>query len=158
MGIKEIIKSQYQASLEMLREAVIQCPDGLWANQVYKNQFWQVIYHALYYTHLYLQPSEKAFVPWAKNRTGTHRLEKEGEPYTKGEILEYFDVCREQVEKQVPLLELDAPSGFEWLPFNKLELQLYNIRHIQHHAGELSERLGATGDIEVQWVGTKPET
>ena len=124
MGIKEIIKSQYQASLEMLREAVIQCPDGL----------------------------------WAKNRTGTHRLEKEGEPYTKGEILEYFDVCREQVEKQVPLLELDAPSGFEWLPFNKLELQLYNIRHIQHHAGELSERLGATGDIEVQWVGTKPET
>jgi hypothetical protein len=32
-------------------------------------------------------------------------------------------------------------------------LQLNNIRHIQQHAGELCERLGAHGEIEVGWVG-----
>jgi hypothetical protein len=108
----------------MLREEVIQCPNGL----------------------------------WAKSKKGQHRLEEGGEPNTKEEILEYFEICREQVEVQVPLLSLESPSGFDWLPFNKLELQLYNIRHTQHHAGELSERLGATGDIEVQWIGTQPES
>jgi hypothetical protein len=157
MNIKEGIKSQYLASLGMLREAVVRCPDRLWDNQEDKNRFWQVVYHALFYTHLYLQPSEQTFVPWVKNKTGSHRLEKEDEPYRKEEILEYFDVCQEQVKKQVPLLELDAPSGFEWLPFNKLELQFYNIRHIQHHTGELCERLGARGEIEVPWIGTEVE-
>ena len=44
-------------------------------------------------------------------------------------------------------------SGFSWLPFGKLELQFYSIRHVQHHTGELCERLGTTGDIEVGWVG-----
>ena len=53
----------------------------------------------------------------------------------------------------VDALDLQAESGFDWLPFNKLELQFYNIRHIQQHTGELCERLGTVGDIEVDWVG-----
>ena len=62
------------------------------------------------------------------------------------------------MEEQVDSLDLEAESGFYWLPFDKLELQIYNIRHIQQHTGELCERLGARGDIEVGWVGTKPAT
>jgi hypothetical protein len=76
----------------------------------------------------------------------------------KEEILEYFEVCREQVEAQVPALDLEAPSGFEWIPFNKLELQFYTIRHIPHHTGELCERLGASGNVEVPWIGAKSES
>jgi hypothetical protein len=157
MTIKEIINSQYWASLEMLQEGVMRCPDSLWNNQDDKNRFWQVVYHALFYTHLYLQPNEQAFVPWAKGKIGSHRLENANEPYRKEEILEYFEICREQVEVQVPALDLEAPSGFDWLPFNKLELQCYNIRHIQHHTGELCERLGVMGEIEVPWIGTREE-
>ena len=54
-------------------------------------------------------------------------------------------------------MDLEAQSGFYWLPFGKLELQFYNIRHTQQHTGELCERLGATGDIEVAWIGTKSD-
>jgi hypothetical protein len=54
-------------------------------------------------------------------------------------------------------MDLEAQSGFYWLPFGKLELQFYNIRHIQQHTGELCERVGAIGDIEVEWVGTKSD-
>jgi hypothetical protein len=153
MNTKEIIKSQYLASLEMLRGAVIQCPDSLWDDPAYKNRFWHVVYHALFYTHLYLQPSEQDFIPWPKNWSGSNELDHAGEPYSKDEILEYFEICREQVVKQTQSLDLDAPSGFDWLPFTKLELQFYTIRHIQQHAGELCERLGAVGGIEVDWVG-----
>jgi hypothetical protein len=159
MSAKDIIKSQYHASLEMLRQAVIKCPDSLWRDRAYKNPFWHIAYHALFYTHLYLQASEEDFAPWAKQDTEFLRLDQEParEPYNKEEILAYHEFCREQVEEQVASLDLDAESGFHWLPFNKLELQFYNIRHLQQHTGELCERLGATGDIEVGWVGTKSE-
>ena len=45
-----------------------------------------------------------------------------------------------------------APSGFSWLRFGKTELQLYNIRHIQHHAGQLTDRLRTAAGIGVRWV------
>ncbi|MCL4826199.1 MAG: hypothetical protein KJZ95_02460 [Caldilinea sp.] len=44
------------------------------------------------------------------------------------------------------------PSGFYWLPMNKLELQIYNIRHIHAHASELAERLSQRAGIEIDWV------
>jgi DinB superfamily len=153
MSTKEIIISQYKASLEMLREAVVRCPPDLWDRPEDKNRFWQVAYHALFYTHLYLQPKEQDFVAWDRHQDGSHRMEHQGQPYTKEDILEYLGVCREQVEARVPSLDTHAPSGFDWLTFNKLELQFYNIRHLQQHTGELCERLGSTSDIEVPWVG-----
>jgi hypothetical protein len=154
MEIKDIIQSQFLASLEMLSGAVQQCPDDLWDDHKYKNPFWHVAYHALFYTHLYLQPKEADFIPWTGHREASHRLEKASQPYTKVEILEYFEHVREQVREQTPNLQLDAPSGFYWLPLNKLELQFYNIRHIQQHCGELCERLGVAENIEVDWVDT----
>jgi DinB superfamily len=155
MSSKDAITSQYHAALEMLRQAVTRCPDSLWDDRRYKNVFWHIAYHTLHYADLYVQPSTDAFKPWAKYRTGYHRLDTPpgGEPYTKENILEYLDLCWQSVEKQVAAMDLDAPSGFGWLPFSKLELQIYNVRHIQQHTGELCERLGATGDIEVKWVG-----
>lgn len=53
---------------------------------------------------------------------------------------------------QLPAVDLDAASGFHWLPFTKMELQIYSIRHIMMHTGELAEQLGQTG-IQVDWVG-----
>jgi hypothetical protein len=167
MDVKKVIKSQYRASLEMLKQAIVKCPESLWDDHEHKNKFWHVSYHALFYTHLYLQPSEKDFVPWTRHRDGIqfmgplpwppHEEPKIGEPYSQEEILEYFEICQKQVEERVVSLNLDAESGFYWLPFNKMELQFYNIRHLQHHTGELCERLGNKGDIEVDWVGMKAD-
>jgi antitoxin (DNA-binding transcriptional repressor) of toxin-antitoxin stability system len=36
---------------------------------------------------------------------------------------------------------------------SKLEHQLVNIRHIQHHTAQLMDRLRASEDIGVKWVG-----
>jgi len=40
-----------------------------------------------------------------------------------------------------------------WLSFGKLELQLYNLRHLGQHTGELMERLGTRAALDVDWVG-----
>lgn len=166
MEIKEIFKSQYHASLAMLRQAVEKCPDSLWADPKYKNKFWHIAYHVLFYTHFYLHKSEKEYTPWIKHRDqyqfmGTlpwppHDQPKIGEPAGKEEVLEYIDFCREQVDGMVDALDLDSESGFYWLPFSKAELQLYNIRHIQHHAGQLIDRLKNETDSETLWIGVKP--
>jgi hypothetical protein len=157
LSTKDSIKSQYYASLDMLKQAIIKCPGTLWDDRAYKNVFWHVSYHALFYTHLYLQPSLENFVPWAKHRKECGSLAGEiGEPYTKEELLEYHALCRKQVEEQVAGMDPEAPSGFSWLPCDKLELQFYNIRHLQQHIGELGERLGAKGDIAVDWVMRQP--
>jgi hypothetical protein len=80
---------------------------------------------------------------------------KIGEPYGREDLLEYLAFCRQQVAERVPRLDLEADSGFEWLPFSKLELQIYTIRHLQQHTGELMERLAASADVEIHWVAMK---
>ena len=159
MKEKAIIKSQYGASLEMLRQAISKCPDSLWHGPEYQNQFWQIAYHTIFYAHLYLHATEADFVPWKLHRRELARFEAAGiateqeSLYSKDEMLDYLALCLEQMPGHVDALDLQAGSGFEWLPFNKLELQFYNIRHIQQHTGELCERLGAVGGIEIAWVG-----
>ena len=154
MNYPQIIRSQYLSTLEMLKYAVEKCPETLWNDPADKNKFWQVAYHALFYTHLYLQPTEQDFRPWPKQRKA-HDLSKPADPYSKEEVLEYLAFCQQQVEERVPGLNLEAESGFDWLPFDKAELQVYNIRHVQQHAGELMERLGSRAGIDVDWVGMK---
>jgi len=161
MKVKETIKSQYNAALEMLKQAVEACPEPLWSDPQYESPFWHVAYHALFFAHLYLQPHEEDFVPWEKHQKRFASLASDvgegerGEWYSKGDILAYLALCRQQVEEQVTALDLEAESGFHWLPFDKLELHFYNIRHIQQHTGELYERLGAAGEPELHWVGMK---
>jgi hypothetical protein len=156
MNYPQIIQSQYLATLAMLKQAIEKCPETLWNDAADKNRFWYVAYHALFYTHLYLQPTEQGFRPWAKHRSGDD-LSQPTDPYSKAEVLEYLAFCQQQVAEQVPQLNLEAESGFDWLPFNKAELQIYTIRHLQQHAGELMERLGSRAGIDVDWVGMQHE-
>jgi hypothetical protein len=156
MDATSVIQSQYLAALAMLEQAVQKCPASVWDDAQDKNRFWLFAFHTLFFTHLYLQPTEEEFVRWHKHREEVDNEPFVGEPYTPAEILEYIDFCRDQVAQQLPKLDYTAPSGFSWLPFNKLELQFYNIRHIQHHTGELYERLGTRAGVELRWVGKWP--
>jgi hypothetical protein len=164
MNVPTIIQSQYLAAMEMLKQTIENCPDALWDRPTDTNKYWHVAYHAIFYVHLYLQPTGEDFHPWEKHRDEyqfmgrvpwpPHDEPKIGEPYSKAEMLEYLAFCQQQIIEIVPQLNLQAESGFSWLPFGKLELQFYNIRHLQQHTGELAERLGQAG-IDIHWVGAK---
>lgn len=156
MIMQKVIQSQYLAALAMLEKAIAECPDALWNNPADKNKFWHVAYHALFYTHFYIQPAESDFTSWTKHRENYGSMEPRNdirEPYSKADLLEYVAFCREEIGAKTAVLDFTSPnSGFYWLPFGKLELQFYSIRHLQHHAGELCDRLGQAG-IDVGWVG-----
>src|SRR5215831_21365839 len=68
--MRPVLKSQYHASLAMLRDTIERCPDALWTSGDYLNPFWRIAYHALYYTHFYLQPNADSFRPWEHHQTG----------------------------------------------------------------------------------------
>ena len=154
MDYIEVIRSQYLAALEMIKQAIEKCPEELWNPAEDRAPFWHVAYHALFYTHLYLQPRLQDFRPWAKHREEAHRLEQHlTAVYSPAEVLEYLGLCQQEVKEKTAQLDLEAASGFDWLRFNKLELQFYNIRHLQQHTGELMERLGARAKVDVDWVG-----
>ena len=163
MSIQAVLKSQYRASLAMLLGAIEACPDDLWTSDRYVNPFWHVAYHTLFFTHLYLQPTEADFVPWSHQRPGYHRLGPAAAaagpltPYTADEVRAYWRECQAMVDAAVDRLDLAAPeSGFSWYPISKLEHQLVSIRHIQHHSGQLSDRLRQSIGHGVAWVGGAP--
>jgi DinB superfamily len=167
MDTKQAMLSQYRAALEMLRQAVVRCPESSWDAAGDKNRFWHVAYHTLFFTSRYLYRSREEFTPWVKHRERYHLLDslpplpdgrpQTREPYSKEDVLAYLDICREQVGEKLPVVDLDdTQSGFPWLPFGKLEVQIYNIRHLQHHTGELLERLGVRDNVDVDWVFAGP--
>jgi hypothetical protein len=165
MDVKAVVSSQYGAALRMLEQVAEACPDEAWFGDAPgdAHALWQVAYHALFYTHLYLQESDADFVPWPRQRGESQYLgnvpwppqrpAELGAPYSQAEVLEYAAFCRAQVAERVAALDLAAASGFDWLPMNKLELQLYNIRHLMQHTGALMERLTQDTGIEVNWIG-----
>jgi hypothetical protein len=162
VSVHDVLARQYRAVLAMLEQAIMQCPDALWLDPAYPNRFWHLAYHALFYTHLYLQESEAEFHPWPKHRLNyqflgatpwpPHERPKIDEPFSREEVLEYLEFCRAEIEARVSSVDLDAASGFYWLPFKKLELQLYNIRHTQHHTAQLLDRLRTAANLGVAWV------
>lgn len=168
-ALRTSLKSQYHAALAMLRETIERCPEELWLDDEPRNAFWQVAYHTLFFAHLYLQPSEEAFRPWVGHQSGVQHedgiagpadpdsdLPLVPQPYSKPDALAYWSVCDGMVDVAVDALDLRSPeSGFSWYPIPKLEHQLVNLRHIQHHMAQLADRLRQAEDVGVRWVGSR---
>ena len=168
--LKEAIARQYQSTLKMLGQAIELCPPSLWldTSESSPNRYWHIAYHALFYTHFYLALREADFVPWQNHRpeynflgavprkpddlTKPEDVPKIDQHYTQAELLEYLSLCQREVDTQIAVLNPEEDSGFYWLPFNKLELQFYNIRHLAHHTGQLADRLRAQAKIGLPWV------
>jgi hypothetical protein len=147
MDLKTVIQSQYFASLAMLKQAIVKCPPSVWDAPQDQDKAWYKAYHALYYTHKYLQIDHKHFVPWKKYKNPDRQ-----KPISKEEALEYLAFIEQQVAERIPETDLDADAGFLGNRFNKMELQFTNIRHIQQHTGELYERLGNREDTKLDWA------
>ena len=166
--VRSILKSQYHGALAMFRQSVEQCPENLWADSEHANAFWQIAYHTLYFTHLYLQPNEASFRPWDEHQENVQNPDGIAGPpdpnstlplmpqrYSKAQVLSYCDFCDRMVNNAVNVLDLRNPDcGFSWYKVSKLEHQFINIRHLQHHTAQLADRLRNGANISVRWVAS----
>ena len=154
--LKTILTAQFEASLAMLRECIARCPAEQWEAKIAKYTFWQVAYHTLCFADLYLTASEEAFVCRDLHPQGMEELNGEypSRRFSQEELLRYADICREKVRESIAAETretLEGPSGFPRHHVSRAEMHIYNIRHIQHHAGQLSALLRRI-EVDTRWV------
>jgi DinB superfamily len=158
--VKTILFGQFEAALCMLNDCVRKCPPDHWEGRIGIDSFRQVAYHTAFYVDYYLSPSEKSFqLRECHGSGGDERVSTTAcSGLSRDETLSYLAICREKLVETLAaetLESLQGPSGFSRLPFTRGELHVYNLRHVQHHTGQLSAYLRRiVEDGERWWVAT----
>ena len=158
---KTIIWQQFGAAIDMLDNALRACPDELWRDRLVTwhdstdepgyMDFWDTVYHALFWLDLYLSGTQEGFAPPAPFVAGS-LPEK---PYTKEELQAYLQHCHQKCQATIAALTDEKASQwckFPWVELSFAELQLYNMRHVQEHAAQLSLFLGQKVGSAPDWV------
>jgi hypothetical protein len=166
---QEMICRQYAAAVQMIRLAIESCPDQLWDDRADGSPFWHLAYHALFCTDFYLSDSEETFHPMDFHVGKANFLPGDYGKYAgivttpeqafrKDQLLRYADhclgKCDETFEKLTDERALER-CGFWWYKLNVGEFLLNNLRHVQHHAGQLALLLRRRSGIGIDWLGTK---
>ncbi|MBI1902742.1 MAG: DinB family protein [Planctomycetia bacterium] len=161
---KALIGSQFEAALCTLNACLDRCPEAAWNSRVGNHLFCQVAFHTLFYADYYLGPNEESFSGQPFHRENEHffRDYEEFEDhapvllYDKASIKKYLEHCRRKAAQGIAAESEDslkARAGFQRRAFSRAELYVYNIRHVQHHAAQLSLRLRLDSKVDVPWVG-----
>ncbi len=149
---------QFGATIEYLENTITACPDHLWHASMWdtgqsrpeRSQVWYVAYHTLFWLDLYLTGTEDGFVPPAPFTL----IEQDGDdpmperPYTKAELLGYLEGCRARCIATIQNLtdeKAHQRCEFAWGEVSFFELLIYNLRHVQEHAGQINMLLGQRG-------------
>ncbi|MBI5837086.1 MAG: DinB family protein [Candidatus Eisenbacteria bacterium] len=161
-AFRELLWSQFGASIDMLGNAMRACPDALWADRTRQPEFWYVAFHTLFWLDYYLYGREEGFAPpppYTLDEMDPAGLMPE-RPYTKEELLAYLASGRRKCREAIGALTPEgaaARCGIERRNMNVAELHLYNLRHVQHHAAQLNLILRQATDSAPRWVSRAPD-
>lgn len=166
--VKTLLVNQYEAALSMLKACVDGCPESAWNAPVANHMFSKVVFHTLYFTDLYVgrddeasfrrQPLHRQLAPlFADLPVGREPFEDPApRSYDRAPLLTYLEFCRRKVSEIMATeteetLNASEIFGYE---FSRAELHVYNIRHVHHHAAQLSLRLRLDTGAGIDWVGS----
>jgi len=160
--VRKILEGQFEAGLCMLDECIRRCPPEQWDGRIAKYPFWHVAYHTLCFVDVYLSRRDEEWKPQV-GEGGMHPLgrteldeEYPSRSFEQQELLDYLAFCRRKLGDALGTEtneSLQGGSGFAHLPISRMELHVYNIRHIQHHTGQLSAFVRKAG-VNTRWVKT----
>jgi hypothetical protein len=165
------IGRQFAAAIQMLRSAIDACPDALWDDRADGTPFWHLAYHALFYTDFYLSDDAETFqardfhVDNAESLPGDYKehggvVTTPEKPLTKAQLLDYAGYCLRKSDETFKRLTDERAlerCGFWWYELNVGEFLLNNLRHTQHHTGQLMLLLRRHANTGVPWLGNKQD-
>jgi hypothetical protein len=154
--LKESLWKQFGASIDMLENALVLCPESIWDTGA---KFWYIAFDVLFYLDYYLTlqpenfslPAPFAFAGPDPNDGPPERV------YTKNELLTYLQASRTKCRNLIETMT-DEIAGSEWtnvsktMHFSVIEIVLYNMRHVQHHTGQLNLLLRQGTNDAPGWV------
>lgn len=166
---------QFGAAIDALDNALARCPASLWTERLWPEapppwfppqfaELWYVGAHALLWLDLYLsgEPEDEFTPPAAFVQGELDSTESvPAQPYTPEALRTYLASLRVRCcDTLLALTDEQARATVEygWTggePIGYLELQLYNLRHLQEHAAQISLFLGQHGvrSEDITWVG-----
>src|SRR5512141_2789725 len=131
---------QFGAAIDMLDNALRDCPNDLWEQSLWKDQadqpmpagfsaFWYLSYHTLFWLDLYLTGAEEGFAPPAPfDLVEMEANEALPRIYTKEELIGYLETCRRRCQETILTLTSAQASRlcrFAWGELTFAELLLY---------------------------------
>ncbi len=160
--LKESLWKQFGASIDMVKNAITLWPQDYWETD---KRFFYMAYHVLVFLDYYLTiPAGNISSPLAFTLTEPENIPVEAiddiipdRIYTKQELLAYLQASRERCHQLIAGL---TPEKLEerWIEIESdknlsvLELFLYNMRHVQHHAAQLNLLLREKIGDAPRWV------
>jgi len=158
-AIKATLWKQFGASIEMLENAIVLCTDELWNSE---NNFWYNAYHCLFFLDYYLSLEPDEFSP--PSPFTLSELDPSGvmpdRVYSKEELLSYLHFNKKKCHDLIAGLT-DEIANRRWRNayrnYSVLEILLYNMRHVQHHAAQLNLILRQETDNAPAWVSQTKE-
>lgn len=153
-SINKNIWSQFGASIDMLENAIMLYPPEHWNTDT---KFWYNAYHCLFFLDYYLTMDPKIFSPPAPFTISEFEDAMPERVYTKPELLSYLQYNREKCYKLILGLTEDSLQA-RWINvsgsmnYSILEILLYNMRHVQHHAAQLNLLLRQSINDAPDWV------
>jgi len=151
---KELLWNQFGASIDMLENAILMCPIEFWNT---KKKFWYNAYHCLFFLDYYLTLNPLDFSPPEPFTDSEFEDKFPERVYTKEELISYLSSCRKKCRSLVMNLT-DEMADQRWINYSRtmdysvLELLIYNLRHVQHHAAQLNLILRQDIDAAPEWV------
>lgn len=166
--LKHSLRQQFGASITMLKQAIQSAPEKLFT---YENRFYHLAYHSLLFLDYYLTIPPKDFspqLPFQDAATVTPEMVGDIIPqrlYSKTACLAYLDASRIKCYNLIrSLTEESLQNRFQEdfevdaMDYSILEILLYNMRHTQHHVGQLYLMLRQENQEVPKWVFQADET
>lgn len=151
---------QFGAAIDMFENAIAKCPAELWDDP---RKFWYTAYHTLFFLDYYLDTNPATFITPEPFNMKEPEIDEviPDTPFTQDELLTYVKHCREKARKLIAGFT-DETFSARWIDqyrnYGMYEMQFYNMRHVQHHTGQLNMMLGEINHDLPIWVSqTKAE-
>jgi hypothetical protein len=160
--LKESLWKQFGASIDMLKNAITEWPDEYWHT---KKRFFYIAYHCLIFLDYYLTVPPDDFsspLPFTITESGDTANDAVDDLvpdriYSKVELLDYLQLSREKCQQLIEGLT-EEKLNERWIEksgtmnYSVLEIILYNMRHVQHHAAQLNLLLRQNINQAPDWV------
>lgn len=153
-SFKQILWRQFGASIDMLKNAVELCPTEFWDTD---KQFWYNAYHCVFFLDYYLTLEPSGFIPPNPFSLSEFEDRMPERTYSKGEVLYYLDFCKQKCRSLIGSLTAEIAESYwtnesKTMSYNVIEILLYNMRHVQHHAAQLNLLLRQEIKDAPDWV------
>ncbi|HEX5025955.1 MAG TPA: DinB family protein [Agriterribacter sp.] len=167
-ALKKSLWKQFGAAIDMLNNAIMLCPDDYWNTN--RKLFYQS-YHCLLFLDYYLSIPPRGFsspLPFMITTPGEIPTDAIDDlvperMYSKIELLNYLQLSRAKCRTLIAGLteekiierwtkEADAIAGSSTLNYSVLDILLYNMKHVQHHAAQLNLLLRQGINNAAGWI------